>query len=47
VSWRVEKGGAEGLVTRDEMWAVAHGSRLVRPPAARTRHSARSSACGP
>jgi hypothetical protein len=27
--WRTTAGGAEGLVSRDEMWAVAHRSRLA------------------
>lgn len=29
VSWKTIQGGAEGLVSRDEMWAVAHRSRYA------------------
>lgn len=29
VSWKTVEGGAEGLVSRDDMWSVAHRSRLA------------------
>jgi putative N6-adenine-specific DNA methylase len=38
VSWKVEQGGAEGLVTRDELWAIAHKSRLAELMRVRLGH---------
>jgi hypothetical protein len=31
VAWKTTQGGAEGLVSREEMWSIAHRSRLVCP----------------